>query len=160
MKVLANDGISKSGITQLEKSGFKVITDKVNQEDPKLNYNLKRLCKMTRAWKGFCNVPMGGLLIDTLAYNFLSNWDNKDKSYLYYDLMARDFFSYLKNQRETQTYWYALGSNQLIYRKGKFEYKAKLAYDKVVEAIEFQRNKQYYSAKQKWREIYGYKFPS
>jgi len=33
MKVLANDGISKSGITQLEKSGFKVITDKVNQED-------------------------------------------------------------------------------------------------------------------------------
>ena len=134
--------------------------DKVNQEDPKLNYNLKRLCKMTRAWKGFCNVPMGGLLIDTLAYNFLSNWDNKDKSYLYYDLMARDFFSYLKNQRETQTYWYALGSNQLIYRKGKFEYKAKLAYDKAVEAIEFQRNKQYYSAKQKWRELYGYKFPS
>ena len=33
MKVLANDGISKSGITQLEESGFKVITDKVNQED-------------------------------------------------------------------------------------------------------------------------------
>ena len=33
MKVLANDGISKSGITQLEKSGFIVITDKVNQED-------------------------------------------------------------------------------------------------------------------------------
>jgi D-3-phosphoglycerate dehydrogenase len=33
MKVLANDGISKSGIIQLEKSGFKVTTDKVNQED-------------------------------------------------------------------------------------------------------------------------------
>ena len=33
MKVLANDGISKSGIIKLEKSGFKVTTDKVNQED-------------------------------------------------------------------------------------------------------------------------------
>jgi len=134
--------------------------DKVNQEDPKLNYNLKRLCKMTRAWKSFCNVPIGGLLIDTLAFNFLNNWDNKNKSYLYYDLMVRDFFSYLKNQKETQAYWYALGSNQLVYRKGNFEYKAKIAYNKAVEAIEFQRNNQHYSAKQKWREIYGYKFPS
>ena len=33
MKVLANDGISKSGINQLEKNGFNVITDKVEQSD-------------------------------------------------------------------------------------------------------------------------------
>ncbi len=33
MKILANDGISKSGISKLEKSGFKVITDHVNQND-------------------------------------------------------------------------------------------------------------------------------
>ena len=33
MKVLANDGISSSGINQLEKSGFEVITEKVNQSD-------------------------------------------------------------------------------------------------------------------------------
>ena len=32
MKVLANDGISKSGITTLENAGFKVITTKVAQE--------------------------------------------------------------------------------------------------------------------------------
>ena len=33
MKVLANDGISSSGINQLEKSGFEVITEKVDQPD-------------------------------------------------------------------------------------------------------------------------------
>lgn len=33
MKVLANDGISKSGIAALEKAGYTVITDKVAQED-------------------------------------------------------------------------------------------------------------------------------
>ena len=33
MKVLANDGISSSGIKQLEKSNFIVITDKVEQND-------------------------------------------------------------------------------------------------------------------------------
>ena len=32
MKVLANDGISKSGIRTLEKAGFEVITTKVAQE--------------------------------------------------------------------------------------------------------------------------------
>ena len=32
MKVLANDGISKSGIIALEKAGFEVITTKVAQE--------------------------------------------------------------------------------------------------------------------------------
>jgi len=33
MKVLANDGISKSGIDQLETNGFTVITNKVEQEE-------------------------------------------------------------------------------------------------------------------------------
>ena len=31
MKILANDGIAKSGIDAMESSGFKVITDKVDQ---------------------------------------------------------------------------------------------------------------------------------
>lgn len=35
------------------------------------NRNLKRLCRMTRVWKDKWDVKMGGLLIDTLAYNFL-----------------------------------------------------------------------------------------
>ena len=33
MKVLANDGISKSGVDKLENNNFEVITQKVNQED-------------------------------------------------------------------------------------------------------------------------------
>ena len=33
IKILANDGISKSGIETLEEKGFKVVTEKVNQED-------------------------------------------------------------------------------------------------------------------------------
>ena len=38
MKVLANDGISKSGINALEDAGFEVITTKVAQEQV-ANYN-------------------------------------------------------------------------------------------------------------------------
>ena len=39
--------------------------------DREKNNNLRRLCKMARAWKNKHGVVMGGLLIDTCAYNFL-----------------------------------------------------------------------------------------
>lgn len=123
------------------------------------NKNLKRLCRMVIAWKDYCNVNMGGLLIDTLAYNFMTDWANKDKSYLYYDFMSRDFFKYLSDQSESQTYWLSPGARQYVYRKGNFEYKAKQAYNLAVEAIA--KEKDYpTTAKSKWREIYGTKFPS
>jgi hypothetical protein len=122
------------------------------------NKNLKRLCRMARAWKDQWNVPIGGLLIDTLAYNFLGNWIHKDKSYLYYDFMTRDFFNYLANQSESQDWWLSPGARQYVWRKGNFEYKAKRCYNISLEAIE--KAERYPStAKSKWREIFGTNFP-
>ncbi|MDR6458153.1 hypothetical protein J2786_001246 [Chryseobacterium vietnamense] len=128
--------------------------------DSLTNYNLRSLCRMTRAWKHFCSVPIKGLLIDTLAYRFLINWENRNKSYLYYDLMCRDFFEYLKNQSQNQSTWSALGSNQIIYNPENFQYKATIAYNKAKEAIKYQNDKMEWSAKQKWKEIYGNRFPN
>ena len=102
---------------------------------------------------------MGGLLIDTLVYKFLENYEHKDKSTIYYDWMSRDFLKYLSEQNQNQGYWYALGSNQLVYRKGPFEYKAKRCYNISLDAIEKQSSASG-EAKKKWREIYGTKFPS
>lgn len=137
----------------------KAEIDEINRANKEWNKNLKRLCRMARAWKSKWSVPISGLLIDTLAYNFMKNWGNKDKSYLYYDFMSRDFFKYLKNQDAEKSYWLAPGSNQRVYRTGKFEYKAKQCYNISLEAIE--KEKDYpYTAKSKWRDIYGTKFPS
>ena len=122
------------------------------------NKNLKRLCRMARAWKYKWDVPIGGLLIDTLAYNFMAGCDYKDKSYLYYDFISRDFFKNLSEQNSEQSYWLSPGARQYVWRKGKFEYKAKQCYNIAVEAIA--KEKDYpYTAKSKWREIYGSKFP-
>lgn len=124
------------------------------------NNNVRRLCRMARAWKYQWDVPMGGLLIDTLAYNFVSAWGHRDKSYTYYDWMTRDFFNYLGSQNREQKYWLALGSNQHVYRKGLFEAKANTCYRLSLEAIEAYNKGFHYTAKSKWREIYGSKFPS
>ncbi|MFI0398212.1 MAG: nucleotidyltransferase [Thiolinea sp.] len=134
---------------------IKEIT-KLNSE---CNKNLKRLCRMARAWKDKWDVPMGGLLIDTLAYNYLKLWSYKDKSYLYYDWMTRDFFQFLKNQNPDQDYWLAPGSSQYVWRKGAFENKALRCYNLSLEAIQYEIEGKSYSANQKWREIYGTKFP-
>jgi len=131
------------------------ITAKNNQ----WNKNLKRLCRMARAWKYKWDVPIGGLLIDTLAYNFMSDYVYKDKSFLYYDYISRDFFKYLSEQNTEQNYWLSPGARQYVWRKGKFEYKARQCYNLALEAIE--KEKDYpYTAKSKWREIYGTKYPT
>src|SRR5690554_4864173 len=101
------------------------------------NQNLRRLCKMARSWKNKHGVFMGGLLIDTLAYNFLkSNSYYDEKSFAYYDEMCRDFFRFLYEQPKNQTEYGALGSKQRVKVKKSFRRKAKKAYDLAIEAIE------------------------
>ena len=38
---------------------------------------------------------MSGMLIDTLAYQWIGDWPHRDKSYLYHDYLVRDFMLYL-----------------------------------------------------------------
>lgn len=132
----------------------------MDARDSACNNNLKQLCRMARAWKQEWTVPISGLLIDTLAYQFLENWPQRDKSYLYYDWMSRDFFKYLKEQPSEKNYWLAPGSGQWVYRDGNFEYKATRCYSLALEAIEYYGKEMPYSARGKWREIYGSDFPS
>lgn len=132
----------------------------IKDGDSLTNNNLRNLCRMARAWAFYCSVPIKGILIDTLAYRFLTNWSNRNQSYLYYDFMSRDFFEYLKNQSENQTTWYALGSGQSITNYSNFRPKAKTAYNLALEAIEYDSKNCEWSSKQKWREIYGSRFPN
>jgi hypothetical protein len=134
--------------------------DAIDETDKACNYNLKYLGRMMRSWKAQWDVPISGLLIDTLAYNFIRSWEHRDKSYLYYDFMSRDFFDYLAGQPETQSYWLSPGANQKVWRTGSFEYKAKRCRNIAVDAIDYYGNNQSWSARQKWREIYGAGFPS
>lgn len=130
----------------------------IRNMDAKTNKNLRRLCRMIRAWKDQWDVPMGGLLIDTLAYNFLKDWPWREKSFLYYDWLTRDFFEYLSKVNDQQSYWYAVGSNQQIQTKGRFSYKAKQTYNTAVTAIALDEQGCESLANQKWRDIYGNKF--
>ena len=120
------------------------------------NKNLRLLCKMARAWRNRQGVSMGGLLIDTLAYNFMKSTNYyDDKSYLYFDYLSRDFFGYLAAEPDKDHYQ-APGSNQDVKVKKKFQKQAKEAYDNCIDAISADGQE---SAYKKWRKVFGRSFP-
>ncbi len=135
----------------------RVEMEAVSELDSEKNSNLRQLCKMTRAWKNKHGVGMGGLLIDTLAYNFLKSTSEYDtKSFLCYDQFNRDFFKYL-SELSKQDRYDAPGSRQHVKVKNAFQRKAKKAYRLCVKAIEAEGTKGVYD---KWKKIFGRPFPA
>jgi hypothetical protein len=125
--------------------------------DDEKNKNLRRLCKMARAWKNKHGLALGGLLIDTLAHNFLRDTGQYDnKSYLYYDEMCRDFFLYLGSQPDQDRYA-ALGSGQHVKVKKKFQKKANKAHGLCLDAIAASGQDNEYK---KWRKVFGRHYPA
>ena len=122
------------------------------------NNNLKNLAKFVRAWKNKCGVKIGGLLVDTLCYEFLkNNTEHHETKFDKYDELVRDFFEYLKDYDKTREFWYSPGSKQKVYKKkSNFINKSKKAYDNVVDAIDKKDNDTVYSI---WRKVFGYPFP-
>ena len=49
---------------------------------------MKYLGRLMRGWAGYCAVPISGMLIDTLAYQFIDNYQYRDKSFLYHDFIS------------------------------------------------------------------------
>ncbi len=134
----------------------------IRQRNANCNGNLVQLCRMMRSWKQRWDVPIGGLLVDTLAYQFIENYSYRDKSFLYYDFMCRDMFKWMADQDAEQEWWRAPGSGAYVWGKGLFQYKAKRCYNIAVEAIDHEQAnpKREWSAKDKWREIFGAAFPN
>ena len=132
----------------------------VNDRNAATNGNLKNLCRMMRVWKKHCSVPISGMLLDTLAYQFIENYAHRDKSFLYHDLMARDFFDFLARQDQKKTWWRAPGSGSSVWRTGSFEHKARSAHLRAEEAVAHDKAGYDWSRRQKWREVFGALYPN
>ncbi|MDO4913415.1 MAG: nucleotidyltransferase [Bifidobacteriaceae bacterium] len=110
--------------------------------------SLRKLCRLTRAWKDKHAVKMGGLLIDTLAYDFLQDHDEYwAKCNL--AIMLRDFFAWVAGQ-ENREFYYAPGSNQKVFVKHGFRKKASAALKLADEALAAQDESQ---LAERWRLV-------
>ncbi|MBB4154412.1 uncharacterized protein (DUF2249 family) [Sphingomonas jinjuensis] len=126
------------------------------QIDDDKNGNLRRLCKMARAWKNKHGVAMGGLLIDTLVHNFLLSTSDFDKTTHYScGQMMRDFLEYLADQPKQDRYA-ALGSGQHVKVHKRFEAKAKKGLELADKALEAGEEAK---ANNRWRKLFGRAYP-
>ena len=75
-------------------------------------------------------------------------------------IMLPAFFEFLMNIPTTQSSYLVMGSNRYISDNGYFQYKAKQAYNLALEAIEADQNKYYWTRNERFRSIFGTRFPS
>lgn len=123
------------------------------------NGNLKALGRMMRIWRDRFSVPLSGMLLDTLAYQFIIGWEHRDKSYMYHDWLVRDFLAYLSNVDKAQTYWRAPGSNSFVFKKGNFQSPAAAGHILALNAIAHESQSRPDTARNKWRELFGSTYP-
>ncbi|KAA1243359.1 hypothetical protein [Aquimarina sp. RZ0] len=131
----------------------------VQYGDRLTNHNLKKLCRIVKAWKQHCDVKIKDVLIDTLVYEFLVSSNNAYNSYSYFDVMCRDFFKFLMRQKPSKITWNTIGSNDVISNLDNFRYKAIIAYYNAETAVKLEKEGEKWAASQKWKEIFGCKFP-
>lgn len=123
------------------------------------NGNLKAIGRMTRIWRDRFSVPISGMLIDTLAYQFIETWPHRDKSFMYHDWLVRDFFLYLSQVDKNQQYWRAPGSGSYVWKKGNFQTPSATGYVTAASAVDHEANGRPQTARNKWREIFGSTYP-
>lgn len=119
--------------------------------------NFKYIANMLRAWKNKQGFKFGGLLIDTITYEFLNEkTDYRNIGFDSYLDMTKALFEYIKDLNKDQSYWYALGSNQQVYNcdNGKFITKAEKAYKKIKDLTANSSD-----VNKKLRQVFGTQFP-
>lgn len=122
------------------------------------NSNVKRFCRMIRAWNHTNTVLMPGYLIDATVCRFLADYKYASESFTYFDWFSRDYFQYLLDNAD-QTYWAFPGSNTHISPTYSFRYDARKARTLVDEALQAFSSDFTWTWATKWRSIYGTKFP-
>ena len=122
------------------------------------NGNVKRLCRMIRAWNHTNTVLMPGYLIDATVYRFIANYQYASESFTYFDWFSRDYFQYLLDNAN-QAYWVFPGSNAHVSPPYSFENDARKARTLVDEALKAFLSDFAWTWATKWRSIYGTKFP-
>lgn len=131
----------------------------VEEQNYLYNGKIKHLARMMRAWKNTHEVPLSGILLDTLVLYFMEEWEGNQTSFSYYGNMVQDFLEYLAGRRKEQLHWYAKGSNRQLLSPDDFGEKANLAYKNVRQAMALEMEGDSYSASKIWKKVFGNLFP-
>lgn len=117
--------------------------------------NLIFLCRASRIWRATHKVPISGILIDTLAHEFIHHSLYRHKNNQFQDCLFRDFMGFLAQCDREQPWWYAPASTEVINRTGPFESYAEEAFRQSQQATEQFAARHYRQAGLLWMNVFG-----
>lgn len=125
--------------------------------DQRGSNNVRRLVRMLKCWQAYCSVPIKSFHLELLAIDFLDQWVHKHQSYFYYDLMCRDFFSWLITR--ANSFVMAPGTYEIMAIGNLWLSKAESAYSRALKACEYECNNREGEAGAEWQKIFGTYIP-
>ncbi len=124
------------------------------------NSNLMHLGRLLRAWRSKASLQTHSLALDALAYDFIRNWEQRDRSFMYYDFMCRDFFTYLATRATNNPSITVPGSKFSMNIPTQLVAAASAAAVLANEAIDEDKKTQTRRARLCWHQIFGEYFPT
>ena len=118
--------------------------------------NTRHLIKIMKKWQDHCSVPLKSFWIELVAIEFISTWEHRGKTTVYYDWMVRDFFKYLIGRA-----WGSAsvpGTYETIQLGNDWESKAESAHGRAVKACDYEASQsptQNTDAWWEWHNIFG-----
>lgn len=114
------------------------------------------LIKMLKAWKRECNVEIKSICLEIAATVFVMQWEHRHQTIFYYDWMIRDFFAFMLQY--VNGWARPAGITEQILLGDCWESKCRTAYNRALNACEFERTDDGFSATSEWRKIFGSQF--
>lgn len=129
----------------------------LNEADIATNGNLRKLVKMAKAWRAFCNVPIKPIMLELVAKEFLMTWANRHQSSAYHGLMFRDFISFLWNRKDHSVL--VPGTAEYLALGNDWVDRSVTAYNRARKACEFEAANGFRLVSDEWKNIFGDDFP-
>lgn len=129
----------------------------ISDSDTASSGNTRDLVRMMKKWQDWCSVPMKSFWIELLAVNFLSAWENKGKSSVYYDWMVRDFLKFIVTKADT--FVFVPGTYELLALGNAWKSRAETARDRAIKACELESASKATEAGLEWQKIFGPDIP-
>jgi hypothetical protein len=129
----------------------------VADSDSASNGNTRHLTRMLKKWQENCSIELKSFILELLAIEFISGWEHRGKSSMYYDWMVRDFFKFLVGK--VSSYVMVPGSFEIVWLGANWSTKAESAYGRAVKACEYESEKKDFDAYWEWKKILGDEVP-
>lgn len=130
----------------------------LDRSDNTLRGNHRNLVRIFKQWKRHCNVPIKSFHLEQLIGEALPqmSWGSNDE--FWFDWIVRDVFAYII-ARTGGGFFMPGGFNEWIDLGDAWKLKAETAYQRTLEACEYERQNMNISAGSKWQKIFGTAIP-